>query len=160
MKTLASPRDRDALLDRDRCFFEALVAGDVTRLGELLAEDFVLVGVSDGAVVDRDALLGAVASGAVRFPSVRAFPEEAVVRRIGDVGIVVGRTDMSFTGDDGAGNGRTGDDGTGDRGTGDGRTGDDGAAFTSGSRYTHVFARSSGSDQWCLMSAQGTVIRS
>lgn len=71
---------------------------------------------------------------AVRFPAVRSFPDEAVVRRVGDVGIVVGRSNMNFTTVDGT-------------------------AFTAASRYTHVFASTSDAG-WRFLSAQGTEIRS
>jgi ketosteroid isomerase-like protein len=129
MSTLADPADRTALLARDQGFFDALVAGDAAALGDLLAEDFVLVGVADGAVVSGADLLGAVSSGAVRFPAIQAYPDEAIVRRIGEVGIVVGRTAMAFTGVDG----------------------------TVQSRYTHVFVADPAVG-WRLASAQGTPI--
>ena len=76
---LAAPDDRAALVECDQRFFDALVAADTARLAELLADGFLLVAVNDGAVVDRAALLDAVAGGAVRFPAVRPFPDEAVV---------------------------------------------------------------------------------
>lgn len=94
----------------------------------------LLVGVNDGAVVPRSALIEAVASGAVRFPTITAYPDEAIVRRLGAVAIVVGRTGMSVTAPDGAG-------------------------FTLGSRYTHVFTAGT-DDGWRLISAQGTPIAS
>ncbi|MFD1501862.1 nuclear transport factor 2 family protein, partial [Streptosporangium lutulentum] len=114
MTILADPDDRALLLDRDRSFFDALVAADLSCLDDLLADDFVMVAIDNGATVTRADLLGLMSSGTVRFPAVQSFPDEAVVRRIGDVGIVVGRTGMNFTGADGA-------------------------VFTAGSRYTHVF---------------------
>jgi ketosteroid isomerase-like protein len=133
MTTLASPGDRASLLDRDQRFFDALVAGDAAGLGELLADDFILVSVDGGAAVTRSELLGAIAAEAVRFPAVQSFHDEAVVRRVGDVGIVVGRTGMNFTNADGS-------------------------TFTAGSRYTHVFAAEPGGG-WRLLSAQGTEIK-
>ncbi|MEU9832054.1 nuclear transport factor 2 family protein [Streptosporangium sp. NPDC048047] len=133
MTITATPGDRASLLDHDRRFFDALVAADTAELGDLLAGDFVIVAVNDGAVATAADLLGAMSSGDLRFPAVRSFPEEAVVRRVGDVGIVVGRTEMSFTGDDGT-------------------------AFTAGSRYTHVFAADPAGG-WRLVSAQGTEIK-
>ncbi|WP_214323202.1 YybH family protein [Nonomuraea sediminis] len=125
--------DRAALLDHDRRFFDALVGGDVQALERLLADDFVLVGIEDGAIARRDALLGLISGGSLRFPAIESFPEEAIVRRIGDTGIVVGRTTMNFTGPDGA-------------------------PFTAASRYTHVFALTP-DGTWRLHSAQGTTIR-
>ncbi|WP_163505946.1 nuclear transport factor 2 family protein [Fodinicola acaciae] len=121
--------DRDALLDTDRRFFAALTAGDSAALDSLLTDDFLLVAVSGGGVVDRTTLLTAVTTGALTFPAIKAFPEQAVVRRVGPVGIVVGRTAMTF---------------------------DAGSTTAVQSRYTHVFR--TGPDGWQLMSAQGTEI--
>ncbi|MEV0144132.1 MULTISPECIES: nuclear transport factor 2 family protein [unclassified Nonomuraea] len=124
--------DRRSLLGHDQRFFEALTAAEPKVLDDLLADDFVLVSVEDGAVVGRDVLLDAIATGAVRFPAIESFPDEAVVRRVGDVGIVVGRTGMNFTHPDGT-------------------------AFSAGSRYTHVYVAVS-PGVWRLVSAQGTAI--
>ena len=134
MSTSISPEDRAAVLDRDQRFFEALMAADVPALEDLLAEEFILVGVNDGAVVPRSALIEAVASGAVRFPAINSYPDEAIVRRLGQVAIVVGRTGMNVTAPDDAG-------------------------FMLGSRYTHVFTAGT-DDGWRLISAQGTPITS
>ncbi|WP_214409577.1 YybH family protein [Sphaerisporangium fuscum] len=131
--TTATADVRATLLDHDRRFFDALVAGDAAALGDLLADDFVLVAVGDGAVAGKADLLGLVASGDLSFPEVESFPDEAVVRLFGEVGIVVGRTAMNFTGPDGE-------------------------AFAAGSRYTHVFAPCS-NGSWRLVSAQGTEIK-
>ncbi|MEV4313281.1 nuclear transport factor 2 family protein [Actinocrispum sp. NPDC049592] len=124
--------ERAALLGCDQDFFDALVAADGTVLTQLLAEDFILVSIADGAVVTKTDLVAAVSSGAVVFPAVQSFPDEAVVRVIGEVGVVVGRTAMTFTGSDAT-------------------------EFTAASRYTHVYAHADGS--WRLVSAQGTEIR-
>ncbi|GGS80160.1 YybH family protein [Nonomuraea spiralis] len=124
---------RATLLELDQSFFDALVANDHDRLKELLADDFVLVGVEDGTVAGKDLLLGLVASGSLSFPRIDSFPDEAIVRFVGDVGIVVGRTGMNFTNPDGG-------------------------TFSAGSRYTHVYA--AGADGgWRLVSAQGTAIK-
>ncbi|WP_433136425.1 DUF4440 domain-containing protein [Actinomadura nitritigenes] len=125
--------DRDTLLQHDQFFFQALIDADTTRLEELLAEDFVLVGVEDGAVADKAALLTLIASGDLRFPAIGSFPDEAIVRRVGDVGVVVGRTSMTFDNPDGT-------------------------TFSAGSRYTHVFAADT-SGRWRLLSAQGTALK-
>src|SRR3954465_12879260 len=101
MTILTGPDDRTLLLDHDRRFFDALVAADVARLDDLLADDFIMVAIDNGAVATRADLLGLMSSGTLRFPAVRSFPDEAVVRRVGDVGIVVGRTSMNFTDVDG-----------------------------------------------------------
>ncbi|MBT2224914.1 DUF4440 domain-containing protein [Nonomuraea sp. NEAU-A123] len=125
--------DRATLLKHDQSFFDALVANDLDRLRELLADDFILVGVEDGAVADKGIVLDLVASGSLKFPRIDSFPDEAIVRVIGKVGIVVGRTGMNFTNPDGT-------------------------TFSAGSRYTHVYvADSPGS--WRLTSAQGTAIK-
>ncbi|MEQ4724614.1 nuclear transport factor 2 family protein [Nonomuraea sp. B19D2] len=128
-----SSLDRVTLLKHDQSFFDALVASDLAVLEKLLADDFVLVGVEDGAVADRRILLDLVASGSLRFPQIHSFPDEAIVRVIGTVGIVVGRTGMNFTNPDGA-------------------------TFSAGSRYTHVYAADD-HGAWRLVSAQGTAIR-
>jgi len=131
VSTAATPEDRAALVAADRAFFDALVAGDAARVTELLAEDFLIVGIQDGAVATRADLVGAL-DGGLAFPAVTDHPDEAVVRVLGDVGIVVGRTAMAFTGPDGT-------------------------PFEAGSRYTHVYARAGSG--WRLLSAQGTEIR-
>lgn len=110
------------------------MGADVAALERLLADEFILVGVNDGAVVPRAALIEAVASGAVRFPAIDTYHDEAIVRRLGEVAIVVGRTGMSVTAPDGSG-------------------------FILGSRYTHVFTLGADSG-WQLISAQGTPITS
>jgi ketosteroid isomerase-like protein len=134
MSTHARPDDRALLIDRDQQFFDALVSGDVAALRDLMADDFVIVSITDGAAVTKSELLGAVSSGAVQFPAVRSFPDEAIVRRIGDVGITVGRTEMNVANADGS-------------------------TFTAHSRYTHVFVFDADA-QVRLLSAQGTEIRS
>lgn len=133
--SLGTPPDsvRDTLLDHDQSFFDALVSGDAGRLKELLSDDFLLVGVEDGAVADKETVIGLVASGSLEFPRIESFPGEAVVRVVGDVGIVVGRTGMNFTNPDGT-------------------------PFSAASRYTHVYAASS-PGLWHLVSAQGTTIK-
>ena len=133
MITLANEQDRASLLDRDRRFFDALVAGDVGGLQAMLADDFILVSISDGAKVTRSELLEALSSGILVFPAIQSFPDEALVRRVGDVGIVVGRTEINFTAEEAT-------------------------TFASSSRYTHVFA-SDPRAGWLLLSAQGTEIR-
>ncbi|MEU7853216.1 nuclear transport factor 2 family protein [Nonomuraea sp. NPDC049141] len=125
--------DRATLLKHDQSFFDALVANDLDHLKELLADDFILVGVEDGAVADKGIVLDLVASGSLQFPRIDSFPDEAIVRVIGKVGIVVGRTGMNFTNPDGT-------------------------TFSAGSRYTHVYAADA-HGSWRLTSAQGTAIK-
>lgn len=133
MSILAGIDDRISLLDHDRRFFDALVAGDADELEGLLADDFILVGIGDGATATRADLVNGVSSGALGFPAIESFPDEAIVRRAGDTGIVVGRTGMNFTAPDGS-------------------------SFTAASRYTHVFIADSATG-WLLISAQGTEIK-
>jgi ketosteroid isomerase-like protein len=122
---------RTVLLAADQRFFDALTAADHDTLAEALAEDFLIVDIHSGSIGTRADLLGLIASGALVFPAVQAFPEEAVVRCVGEAGIVVGRTRMHFTGPDDV-------------------------SFHADSRYTHVY--SAVGDTWQLISAQGTQI--
>jgi len=89
---MAGAQDRAALLNADQRFFDALQRQDLGALEALLADDFVIVAINDGSVADRSTLLTAMREGQLQFPRIDSFPEEAVVRRIDDVGIVVGRT--------------------------------------------------------------------
>ena len=110
-------------------FFDALIAGDVSRLEPLLDERFLIVDVMSGAVADRAELTGALKDRILEFD--RVEPIERAARRYGDTAVLVGRTQMagSFAG----------------------------SAFAAASRYTHVFVR--GADaRWRLASAQGTQI--
>ena len=131
--TTANSDDRTALLGRDEEFFAALVAADTTRLHDILARDFLIVDISSGSLFTREEMLDAVRSGTVQFPAVQAFPDEASVRRVESIGIVVGRTAMNFQNTDGT-------------------------AFEAGSRYTHIYVLHDGA--WRLLSAQGTTINS
>ncbi|MFC4588365.1 nuclear transport factor 2 family protein [Sphaerisporangium corydalis] len=134
MTATPGPDDRTSLLDHDRRFFDALIAADADTLRILLSDDFLLVGVADGSIATKHDLLGAVSSGALTFPAIDSFPDEAIVRRVGDTGLVVGRTSMNFTAPDGT-------------------------TFTAASRYTHVFTTTPATQGWRLTSAQGTEIK-
>ncbi|HEY4460821.1 MAG TPA: nuclear transport factor 2 family protein [Pseudonocardiaceae bacterium] len=123
---------RSALLAADQRFFDALTAADHETLDKILAEDFLIVDIHSGSIGTRAQLLALIRSGELVFPAVLSFPEESVVRTVGEAGIVVGRTRMRFTGPDDT-------------------------SFHADSRYTHVYA-STGED-WQLISAQGTQIR-
>ena len=120
----------EPVLRADAAFFEALLAQNAPALAALLADDFVIVEVGTGQVHPRGAFLDAVRSGAVVFEAIERWPQETLVRRYGNVAVVVGRTTMAFTGDD--------------------------STFQADSRYTHVYALDGGS--WRLLSAQGTPI--
>lgn len=130
MNTLADPV-RTEILEADERFFAALLEGEPERLASLLRADFVIVDVASGTVAGRDDLLGAIATGAVTFKDIRSFPDEALVRRYGDVALVVGRTRMIFELPGGS-------------------------TFTGASRYTHAFILADG--RWHLVTAQGTAI--
>ena len=119
----------DEPLPTEDAFFDALIERDVESLRHLLADDFVLVDVKRGAEVGRTVLLDAIAAGVVGFTTLEVV--ERRVRHYGEVGIVVGRTEMR---------------GVVDR-----------EPFVTASRYTHVFARTEAGD-WRLASAQGTQI--
>jgi len=116
----------------DAAFFAALLAADTARLEELLADDFLIVDVNQGAVTERALFIGFVASGAARFEAIETNPADCVVRVYGDTAIVVGATTMRFKLEDGT-------------------------SFAARSRYTHVFTRTR-AGAWQLASAQGTRI--
>jgi ketosteroid isomerase-like protein len=113
-------------------FFDALVHGDLDALGDVLAEDFLIVEVMAGSVVSRADFMRFLAARQVTFESVTSFPEEAVVRGYGPTAVVVGRTEQRL------------------------RLADDQIVQVA-SRYTHLYA-SDGNQRWRLASAQGTPI--
>ena len=94
-------------------YFDALVAGDVERIEDLLTKEFLIVDVMSGGVVDRPSFIAALRDGLVGFERVHLV--ERVTRRYGDTAIIVGRTEMSGS--------------------------FDGARFAAASRYTHVLLR-------------------
>jgi ketosteroid isomerase-like protein len=113
----------------DDQFFDALTAGDSRSIEELLDERLLIIDVRSGAVADRTTLVRALQERLLEFERVDLIDRAA--RYYGDTAILVGRTQMagSFAG----------------------------TAFTTASRYTHVFVR--GADaRWRLASAQGTPI--
>ena len=125
---LATSSASGAELAEDQ-YFDALVAGDVERIEELLTKEFLIVDVMSGGVVDRPSFIAALRDGLVAFERVHLV--ERVTRRYGDTAIIVGRTDMSGS--------------------------FDGARFAAASRYTHVLLRER-DGRWRLASAQGTRI--
>src|SRR3954452_19086710 len=76
----------------DDRFFAALLAADAAELDAVLADDFLLVDVVGGAVVERAAFIATVGSGLLRLSTVSVL--ERRTRRHGDTAIVVGRTQM------------------------------------------------------------------
>ncbi len=114
--------------EAERRFFAALQDGDVDRLEQLLADDFLLVDVLSGSEVARSALLEALASGDLVFEAIDAL--ESRERRYGATAIVNGRTRIR-------GRFKT-------------------QEFGAHSRYTHVYVRQDG--RWRLATAQGTPV--
>lgn len=117
-----------AVLSAEHSFFSSLLAGDVKTLDALLADDFLLIDVLQGAEVPKPVLLAALAAGQVRFESIT--PAEQRVRLYGDTPLVTGRTEMRM------------------------RFGADEVVVRS--RYTHVYVRHQ--ETWRFVSAQGTPI--
>ena len=66
-------------------YFDALVAGDVERIEELLTKEFLIVDVMSGGVVDRPSFIAALRDGLVGFERVHLV--ERVTRRYGDTAI-------------------------------------------------------------------------
>jgi ketosteroid isomerase-like protein len=121
--------DEKGVLDADRDFFAALIAGDAATLAGMLVDDFVIVDVMSGNEAGKDLFSGAVEADQLSFEEIRR-DGEPTVRRYGTTAIVVGATEM--------------------------RGAFGGAPFAAHSRYTHVFVESD--DRWMLASAQGTPI--
>jgi ketosteroid isomerase-like protein len=119
----------DAAENAEDRFFDALAAGNVGRIEELLHEEFLIVDVMSGGVADRASFLAALRDRVVDFDRVQLV--ERAARRYGDAAVIVGRTEMSGT--------------------------FGGAPFAAASRYTHVLVRD-GDDRWRLATAQGTRI--
>ena len=122
-------RGTEAAERAEERFFDALAAGDVARIEDLLHEDFLIVDLMSGGVADRASFLAALRDRLVAFDRVQLV--ERAGRRHGDRAVIVGRTEMSGT--------------------------FGGAPFAAASRYTHVLVRD-GDDRWRLVSAQGTQI--
>jgi ketosteroid isomerase-like protein len=132
MTAQSTETQTEAVAAADAALFKALLDRDLDALDRILADEFMIVDVASGDVHPRAAFLEALETGAVTFHSILAFTEEAVTRFAGaDVGIVVGRTEMSISAAEAG-------------------------SFEVGSRYTHVFQREDG--EWHLLAAQGTRI--
>lgn len=116
--------------DADLRFFDALRRADADALGELLAEDFVIVDVAAGGVTAREPFVDAVRDRAITFTRIDVS-DDALVRSAGTAAVIVGRTSMAGVLPDGA-------------------------EISVASRYTHVFVPAP--TGWRLLSAQGTVI--
>ena len=92
----ASTRAADAaaeeVLRRDEEMARAVVAGDVARLEDIYADDYVYVG-AEGRQVSRAERLAAFRSGALRYLSTKHTG--ATVRVYGQIAVVQGRTHSS-----------------------------------------------------------------
>ena len=119
---------KTAVLSAEQAFFAALLAGDVTTLDRLLADDFQIVDVMRGGLTAKSELLAALETGSVRFLEIE--PDETRVRMYGEAAVVTGRTRMRMS------------------------IGPEQAEVRS--RYTHVYVWQSGA--WRFVSAQGTPI--
>ena len=120
--------DKAGPLAADAEFFKALLGADVAALEELLAADFILVDVMGGSEIPKAALIETIRSGQLKFESIK--PADTHVRIYGATGVVIGRTEMAMRFED--------------------------TAFTTQSRYTHVYVEDRG--RWRMVSAQGTPI--
>jgi ketosteroid isomerase-like protein len=114
----------------DNAFFEALRAGDHRAIDSILTDDFLIIDVVSGGVSERDTILGALESGALRFVEVIRDPDAVSLRHRSGTAVIVGRTTMVMRFDQNA--------------------------TTVQSRYTHVFVQDGG--RWRLLNAQGTPI--
>ncbi len=117
----------EALAAEDQ-FFQALLRGDRSSLGRVLAPDFLLIDVLSGSEIPRAVLLDLLGSRQLVFDSVERI--DTRVRRYGEAAVVTGQTRMQ------------------------GHYGEQ--RFEAHSRYTHVYVQAAGA--WSLASAQGTPI--
>jgi ketosteroid isomerase-like protein len=120
--------DEHNLVATEGKFFKALLAGDITALGALLTDDFMLIDVLSGSEFPRDRLLSAFESNEIHFDLVEGSATR--VRFYGSAALVTGQTRMVGVAA--------------------------GSRFAVRSRYTHVYAELAG--EWRLVSAQGTPI--
>jgi ketosteroid isomerase-like protein len=116
------------VLEAEQRFFAALTSADVHALERLLDDDFVLIDLS-GAVSSRSKLISAVASGHLKFESIRVI--NSAVRFYGETAIVTGETELRGSSED--------------------------QSFHAFSRYTHVYQEQA-DDTFLLVSAQGTML--
>ena len=117
------------VLAAERRFFTGLMEADLAALESVLADDFVLIDVMQGAEIPRSALLALVVPRQLTFEAIDVV--DSRIRRYGTAAVVTGQTRMR------------------------GRFGDQ--AFSAHSRYTHVYVEQEG--RWRLVAAQGTQIQ-
>jgi hypothetical protein len=118
----------NTVLNADATFFKALLAADRAALDAVLAPDFVLVGVADGQIVPRAALLDLVGSRDLEFLDIVWDRGDTVLRSRPGMAVVVGHTQMRMRFQN--------------------------TTTTVHSRYIHVYVNGGG--QWRLLTAQGT----
>jgi hypothetical protein len=111
-------------------FFAALIGSSVETLDRVLADDFVLIDVMTGSEISKAMLLEVIGAGQLKFEDIDRV--EFRVRLYETAAVVNGRTEMkgSFAGE----------------------------AFSTSSRYTHVYIEQHG--HWRMVAAQGTPISS
>lgn len=122
--------DEQHVIAADTRFFDALMRADGSVLDQLLVEDFILVDVLSGGVIEKSDLVPLVASRQLTFETIVRDPAALRMRFYGTTAVIVGRTQMG------------------------GRYQD--TPWSASSRYTHVFIEDQGT--WRLASAQGTPI--
>jgi len=120
--------DISGVLAADGEFFKALTEANLESLRGLLADDFILIDVMQGAEVTKTLLVELVRSGQLKFESITRAGAHA--RRYGSTAIIIGKTDMRLRFEQ--------------------------SNVTVKSRYTHVYVEAG--DRWMMVSAQGTQI--
>lgn len=122
---MTKPNDPQAA---DIGFFAALIDGDGRAVDHLLSDDFILVDMMSGSIIDKPSLISIIDAGQLKFESIE--PADILVRCYDATAVITGRTDMrgSFSA----------------------------TPFSASSRYTHVYVMQQG--RWRLVSAQGTPI--
>lgn len=123
-------KDEQSVIAADTRFFDALMQADGAVLDQLLVEDFILVDVLSGGVIEKAVLVPLVASRRLTFETITPDPAALRVRFYGATAVIVGRTRMSGRYED--------------------------TPWSASSRYTHVYVEDQGT--WRLASAQGTPI--
>jgi ketosteroid isomerase-like protein len=121
-------KDEANPLTVDQDFFAALLASNIEKLERILTDDFILIDVMSGSEITKTAMLQVMKSGQLKFDAIERG--EPRMRSYGTTAVITGRTQMKM------------------------HFGE--AAFTTRSRYTHVFVEQAGG--WRMATAQGTQI--
>jgi len=115
-------------LKAEQLFFRSLLEGNVNSLDHVLTDDFILIEVMQGSVIEKASLLEVIRSGQLKFEIIE--PTDTRTRFYPGTALVTGATHMK------------------------GQIGN--TMFTTRSRYTHVYVEQQGG--WRLATAQGTPI--